>query len=95
MKPLASFERRASVVADRDRWQALAKRYEQEIADLKARAQRGQPSDMNRDQFRKLKNALARMFHPDALSSASNFERMVREELYKEINAEIHRIEGK
>jgi hypothetical protein len=35
------------------------------------------------------------MFHPDALRSASNFERVVREELFKEINTEIDRIDGK
>jgi hypothetical protein len=47
------------------------------------------------DKFRELKAALAKMFHPDALRSASNFERVVCEELFKEINVEIDRIDGK
>jgi hypothetical protein len=83
------------VVADRDRWEALASQCNREVADLKVRLQQARSSDIKGDQFRQLKNALARMFHPDALRSASNLERLVREELYKEISAEINRIEGK
>jgi hypothetical protein len=86
-------EKGKRVVADRDGWEAVAKKLETEIARMKAGA--GPTSDVDGELFRELKNALAKMFHPDALRSASNFERVVREELYKEINAEISRIEGK
>jgi hypothetical protein len=88
-------EKGKRVVADRDRWEALSKRSEKEIDELKEKSMCVPSTEVNGGQFRELKNALARMFHPDALRSASNFERVVREELYKEINAEIRRIEGK
>jgi hypothetical protein len=65
-------------VADRDRWEAAANELQSALAALKTEATGDEP-----DRFRKLKAALARMFHPDALSSASSFERVVREECSK------------
>jgi hypothetical protein len=88
-------EKGKRIVADRDRWEAAARRYETEIAALKSGAKGDRAPDIDGRLFRELKNALAKMFHPDALRSASNFERVVREELYKEINAQIGRIEGR
>jgi hypothetical protein len=86
-------EKGKRVVADRDRWEAAAKKYEAEIAGLKAGPGAGRASGGDAEKFRELKTALAKMFHPDALRSASNFERVVREELYKEVNVEIARID--
>jgi hypothetical protein len=83
-------EKGKRAVADRDRWEAAANELQSALAAVKTEAAGDEP-----DRFRKLKAALARMFHPDALSSASSFERVVREELFKEINVEMDRIEGK
>jgi hypothetical protein len=94
IKELREKGRRA--VADRDRWEATAKKLQLEIADLKTgRMRSGRTTGDDSRKFRELKAALAKMFHPDALRSASNFERVVREELFKEINIEIDRIDGK
>jgi hypothetical protein len=82
-------EKGKRAVADRDRWEAEAKK----CRSLKTGA--GGVPGYDADKFRELKAALAKMFHPDALRSASNFERVVREELFKEINVEIDRIDGK
>jgi hypothetical protein len=82
-------EKGKRAVADRDRWETEAKKRQSEKTDSPA------AEGYDAEKFRKLKAALAKMFHPDALRSASNFERVVREELFKEINAEIDRIDGK
>lgn len=80
-------------IADRDRWEAAAKNLQSEIAGLKTGAAPASGVRGNdADKFRELKVALAKMFHPDAHRSASNFERVVREELFKEINVVIDRI---
>lgn len=99
-------EKGKRVVADRDKWEAKANQAEPEISRLKAktkeleleisRLKRGAAAANagNRtNKFFELKGSLARMFHPDALGAASSFERLVREALYKEINAEIDRID--
>jgi hypothetical protein len=89
-------EKGKRVVADRDRWERAAKRLQVEIAASRTGAATAGSSPGNgADKFRELKVALAKMLHPDSLSSASNFERIVREELFKEINVEIDRIEGR
>jgi hypothetical protein len=43
----------------------------------------------------RLKKALAKHFHPDAWASATAIERAVREAIFREIWAEVDRIEGR
>jgi hypothetical protein len=85
-------EKGRRAVADRDSWEAKSKTLEREIANLNGAARAGRPPE---DKFRELKAALAKKLHPDALSSVSRLEAVAREELYKEITAEIDRIERK
>jgi chromosome segregation ATPase len=86
-------EKGKRLVVDRNHWEARASQLEADIAALKA-APPGETGAGSKDQqFRRLKVALAKMFHPDALSKASASERAARETIYKEINAEITRIE--
>jgi hypothetical protein len=82
-------------VADPDRWEAEAKKLQREIAGLinRAAAAASGVRDVDANKYWELKAALAKMFHPDALTLASDFERIAREALYKEINVEIERIE--
>ena len=45
--------------------------------------------------YARLKQAMAKRFHPDACAAASPVERAVREAVFKEIWAEVDRIEGR
>jgi hypothetical protein len=74
-------------VAQRDRWEALAKALEKEVGDL--RSQNGK-SDRK---FEEAKRAFAKLYHPDASASRSPLERMVRGEIFKEFWAELECIE--
>jgi hypothetical protein len=75
-------------VAQRDHWEAIAKRLEQELADLQRSPQR---SDRK---FEEAKRAFAKLYHPNASVSLGPLEKMVRSEIFKEFWAELERIES-
>ena len=45
--------------------------------------------------YRRLKRALAKILHPDSHRAASDAERALREAVFKEVWAEVERIEGR
>jgi septal ring factor EnvC (AmiA/AmiB activator) len=77
-------------VAQSERWEATAKALEKELADL--RRQNGKSDDRK---FEEAKRAFAKLYHPNASSSRSPLETMVRSEIFKEFWTELERIEVK
>jgi hypothetical protein len=72
-------------VADRDHWEAHARQLETENHQLKT--SRGDAK------FRALKVAITRICHPDNYSSSGRIEALARAELFKELWAELEKIE--
>jgi DNA anti-recombination protein RmuC len=77
------------VVAERDQWEAEAKRLKQEL-DLPIRKS---PSAAGDQRFAQAKREFARLYHPNALTGSS-FERTVRGEIFKEFWEVLQRIEN-
>src|SRR5262249_11447382 len=72
-------------VADRDHWEARARQLEAENYQLK--------SIRGDVKFRALKVAITRISHPDNYSSSGRIEALARAELFKELWAEVEKIE--
>jgi hypothetical protein len=73
------------VVADRDRWEARARQLDTENSQLKITHED--------KKFRALKVAITRICHPDNYSSSGRLEALVRTEIFKELWAELEKIE--
>jgi hypothetical protein len=77
------------VAAERDRWEAEAKRLQEEL-NL---APRKSPSAAGDRRFAQAKREFARLYHPNGLTGSS-FERTVRGEIFKEFWEVLQRIEN-
>jgi chromosome segregation ATPase len=74
------------VVADRDKWEEVARRWESEIAQLRILAD-------NSVKFRQVKAVLSRRLHPDNDQGAGEIEKIARTVFFKEIWPEIVKID--
>jgi hypothetical protein len=70
------------VVADRDQWEARARQLDTELKNAHEDTR-----------FRALKVAITRICHPDNYSSSGKLEALVRAEIFKELWAELEKIE--
>jgi chromosome segregation ATPase len=73
-------------VADRDKWEEVARRGESEIAQLRNRG-----SDYNK--FKQVKIVISRRLHPDYDKGIGEIERIARTVIFKEIWPEIAKID--
>jgi hypothetical protein len=74
------------VVADRDKWEEVARHREGEIAQLRNRGG-------NDDKFRRMKAIISRRLHPDGDKGLGEIERIARTVIFKEIWPEIVKID--
>jgi chromosome segregation ATPase len=81
---LRSKGRRA--VADRDKWEEVARRHECELAELRAFAG-------DHDRFKRVKAFISKTLHPDTNRNAGEIETIARTLLFKEIWPEIVNID--
>jgi hypothetical protein len=73
-------------VADRDKWEELARQRECELAELRSFAS-------NDDKFKRVKAFISKVLHPDSNRNAGEIEAAARTLLFKEIWPEIMKID--
>jgi hypothetical protein len=83
-------EKGKKAVASRDKWRNRAEIAESRVNELENKLL---SKNSNTDaKFKKIKNKFSMMYHPDRISG-SNFEKLVKQELFKEFWQEIEKIE--
>lgn len=83
--------KKEKAIASRDKWKKIAEDAEIKIKELENKILESQTTETN-SKFKMVKNKFSQMYHPDKIKG-DRFEKMIKQEIFKEFWQEIKKIE--